>query len=83
MMNRLVVATVFLAGCAVGGISSQLVVPKASAQQAATVAAWEYFCPSMPFNAVTTVANKAGAEGWEMVNYDPGSGMGCFKRHKM
>jgi len=39
MTKRIGVAAVFLVGCAVGGASSQLVVPKASAQQAAVLTA--------------------------------------------
>ena len=86
MTNRIMVAAVFLVGCAVGGVSSQLVVPKASAQQAATLTKWEYLCPAMvngdDWPAET---NKAGAQGWELVsaqwigpNVYP-----CFKRPKM
>ncbi len=37
-------AAVFLVGCAVGGVSSQFVVPRASAQQAATLPVWEMTC---------------------------------------
>lgn len=77
------IAVVFVAGCAVGGASARFVVPPANAQQAATLTKWEYLCPAMRFDAVTAPANKAGAEGWELVNYDPQSGIGCFKRPKM
>jgi hypothetical protein len=38
------VAAVFLVGCAAGGVSSQLVVPGANTQQAATLTRWEYRC---------------------------------------
>jgi len=77
------ISIVFVAGCAVGGASARFVVPPASALQAATLTKWEYLCPAMPFNAVAEPANKAGAEGWEMVNYDPKAGIGCFKRPKL
>ncbi len=76
------VAAVFLVGCAVGGVSSQLVVPKASAQQAAELTKWEYKCTEAERDMYETrTSNKFGAEGWEM------SGMSdqvtCFKRPKM
>jgi len=80
------VAAVFLAGCAVGGASARFVVPAASAQQAATLTKWEYFC----FKQDTSFAdpkdigprsNRAGLEGWEMVNAI--EGLWCFKRPKM
>jgi hypothetical protein len=83
MINRIGIVAVFLAGCAVGGASAQLVVPKANAQQAATLTKWEYYCVSMRFQDPTPTANKAGAEGWELVNYDAGAGLGCFKRPKL
>ena len=76
------IALVFIAGCAVGGASARFVVPPANAQQA-TLTKWEYLCPAMPFNAAAEAANKAGAEGWELVNYDPKAGIGCFKRPKL
>lgn len=80
------VAAVFLVGCAVGGVSSQLVVPKASAQQAATLTKWEYHCwTDGHAEEVAGVGNKLGNEGWEMVNYITYSGgtNACFKRPKM
>jgi hypothetical protein len=39
MTKRIGIAAVFLVGCAVGGGAGQLVVPKATAQQAATLMA--------------------------------------------
>jgi hypothetical protein len=83
MTKRIGIVAVFLAGCAVGGASAQLVVPKANAQQAATLTKWEYHCVGMDFRDATTPANKLGVEGWEMVNYDAGAGLGCFKRAKL
>jgi hypothetical protein len=82
-IRSLGISVVFVAGCAVGGASARFVVPPASAQQAATLTKWEYLCPSMPFKAVSEPANKAGAEGWELVNYDANAGIGCFKRPKL
>ncbi len=68
MTNRILVGAVFLVGCAVGGASSQLVVPKASAQQAATatLTRWEYRCMTDTWDAVRTGMNGAGAQGWEL-----------------
>ena len=77
------IALVFVAGCAVGGASARFVVPPASAQQAATLTKWEYLCQGMRFDGATVPANKAGAQGWELVTYDPQGGIGCFKRPKM
>lgn len=76
------VAAVFLVGCAVGGVSSRLVVPKASAQQAATLTKWEHHC-STEGNVGDLIAqsNALGAQSWEMTNVtDWGA---CFKRSKM
>ena len=76
------VAAVFLVGCAVGGVSSQLVVPKASAQQAATLTKWEYSCtePSSVEGLVAD-ANARGSQAWEMAGLI--NGLVCFKRPKM
>lgn len=79
MTKRIGVAAVFLVGCAVGGASSQLVVPKASAQQAATLTKWEHVCR---LNG-TTIAGQLGAEGWEMVSFGEQTGSACFKRPKL
>jgi hypothetical protein len=85
------VAAVFLVGCAVGGASSQLVVPKASAQQAATLTRWQYQCTT-PGASITELANKLGAEGWELVTVRGRNGtitsrgdedIYCFKRPKL
>ena len=85
------VAAVFLVGCAVGGVSSQLAVPKATAQQAAKLTTWEYRCESPGTNeeAPAEMANRFGAVGFELATVRPGSGLGraldlyCFKRPKM
>jgi hypothetical protein len=80
------VAAVFLAGCAVGGVSGQIVVPKASAQQAATLTRWEYRCEIVDSDAVTASVNPFGAQGWELsgvtMTHSP-SVMVCFKRPKL
>jgi hypothetical protein len=86
MTNRILVAAVFLVGCAVGGVSSQVVVPKASAQQQG-LTKWEYTCAdSPPTEELTSWANKFGAQGWEMVtaeSHDNDPDPYCFKRPKM
>jgi hypothetical protein len=83
-MNKrnLGVAAVFLLGCATGGVSSGLVVPKASAQQAATLTKWEYKCvESEPAEDETLTSNRFGAAGWEMSGIT--QFVACFKRPKM
>ena len=82
MTSRIGVAAVFLAGCAVGGASSRLVVPKANAQQTAALPKWEYSCSAESgADDIATMSNKLGAEGWEMAAVD--HNRWCFKRHKM
>jgi hypothetical protein len=76
------VAAVFLVGCAVGGVSSQIAVPKASAQQAATLSRWEYKCvDSEPTDDATATSNRLGAQNWEMTGLS--THVTCFKRPKM
>lgn len=79
------IALVFVAGCAVGGVSSQLAVPKANAQQATTLTKWEYNCLWLDDDEATGAANKLGAEGWEMLGISryPNDVFTCFKRPKM
>jgi hypothetical protein len=83
--RSLAVAAVFLAGCAVGGASSQLAVPKASAQQAATLTKWEHYCWIGSWHELPEAANNSGAQGWEMVNFtrETTSVTACYKRPKM
>jgi hypothetical protein len=85
MTKRIGVMAVFLVGCAVGGGASQLVVPKASAQQQAALTKWEYNCLDLDDDEATGAANKLGAEGWEMVGISryPADVFTCFKRPKM
>jgi len=76
-------AAVFLVGCAVGGASSHLVVPKANAQQAGTMTRWEYYAPtSIDYDEWPTALKRAGAEGWELVTaqLDHGNVYASFKR---
>jgi hypothetical protein len=51
----------------VGGFTSQLAVPKASAQQAATLPKWElHWVRSGSFDEFFAQTQAAGAEGWEL-----------------
>jgi len=60
------IALVFLAGCAVGGASSQLVVPKANAQN---VQRWDYMCINeWDRERVEEKSKQAGQEGWELAS---------------
>jgi hypothetical protein len=87
MMNRILVGAVFLLGCAVGGASSQLVVPKASAQQTTMLPQWEYTCPILEREEMEAAGNRLGRERWELVATLPGHSDAeprwCFKRPKM
>lgn len=85
MAKRILVGAVFLVGCAVGGASSQLVLPKASAQQAATLHQWEYYCIQANDDEVHAVANKLGTQAWELAasGTHPHQPMWCFKRPKL
>jgi hypothetical protein len=87
MTTRIMVAAVFLAGCAVGGVSSQLAVPLATAQQTATpLTRWEYRCITDGWEEVRSGMNGAGAQGWELVSHTYGPTLApttaCFKRPK-
>lgn len=82
------VAAVFLVGCAVGGVSSQLVVPKASAQQAATLPKWQMHCVDVSAMGVDgyvvntiNAGKELGERYWEPVGGL--NGMWCFKRQKL
>lgn len=87
MTNRILVGAVFLVGCAVGGASSAFVVPKASAQQAATLSSWEYTCPILERERMEADGNRLGRERWELTATLPGTSESeprwCFKRPKM
>ena len=82
LTRSVLIGLVFLAGCAVGGASSQLVVPKANAQN---VQRWHYFCFETVADPeeVNTKVKKAGAEGWELatsISFPDASMLWCFKR---
>ena len=82
-MRSIALGTVFLIGCAVGGISSQFVAPPARA--GTNPQRWEYYCIENLEN-IHERSDKLGAEGWEMVTATavPGAAtfyyMWCFKR---
>jgi hypothetical protein len=78
------VVAVFLVGCAVGGVSSQLVVPKASAQQAALPAS-EYLCLERGADAegLSAAANKLAVQRWELAESLANIGVWCWKRPKL
>jgi len=82
------VAAVFLVGCAVGGVSSQLVVPKASAQQADQLPQWQITCVSVgamsgsgTANNIVEAGTRLGMQRWEPVGGT--DAVWCFKRPKM
>jgi hypothetical protein len=88
MTKRIGIAAVFLVGCAVGGGAGQLVVPKASAQQAATLQPWEMKCVSVGAASPRGAAENAteagmllGAQRWEPVGGN--DAVWCFKRPKL
>ena len=73
----------FLVGCAAAMVAAPLVVPPVRAGTSPTK--WEYKCELTDANAETTtaLANKFGAEGWEIasgVAASNGWGTYCFKR---
>jgi len=78
-----VLGAVFLIGCAVGGMSSQFVVPPVRAGTNPT--RWEYTCIEN-LDKFLERSDKLGAQGWEMVTATVVPGrtdfyyMWCFKR---
>jgi hypothetical protein len=85
MTKRIGMAALFLVGCAVGGVSGQLVVPKASAEQEAMLTKWQATCARGSWDEMIAAAQKAGAQGWELVshNADASEYSVCFKRPKL
>lgn len=67
MKHNGIIATVFVVGCATGGVAAQLVVPPVRAGTSPT--RWEYQCVDADFHVedVTSTLNKLGAQGWELV----------------
>jgi uncharacterized lipoprotein YajG len=87
-IRGLAIAFVFVAGCAVGGVSSRFVVPPANAQQAATLTKWEYMFIEAEHDddRVLAEVNAAGAQAWELagsLNPTRAKAVWCFKRPKM
>ena len=64
--RQVLIGCVFLAGCVVGGVSSQLVAPPARAQNS-TAPRWEHYCFAMDGDAADALT-RAGREGWELVS---------------
>lgn len=85
-----ILVAVFGVGVGLGCAAAPLVVPKASAQQAAALTKWEYSCADTPDD---TALTKFGAEGWELATVEPhdrqvggttiASSRYCFKRPKL
>lgn len=86
----LLILVVFLVGCAVATVASDLVIPPLNAQNT-NVTRWDYHCDIIRegnmFRAGAEMTKKLksfGAEGWELVSvesYSPSGGtLGCFKR---
>jgi hypothetical protein len=82
--RALAIVAVFGLGVGFGCAAAPLVVPRASAQQAATLTKWEYFCihESGAANIMKAV-KPLGSEGWEMVGLEGNFETVCFKRPKM
>jgi hypothetical protein len=91
MTKRIGVVLVFLLGCATGGVSSQIAVPRVSAQEPASGRPrWEHTCRTHGDMGPTALANQLGADGWELVairsrspRTDADDDIYCFKRPKL
>ena len=65
MKRHLLLTSIFILGCATGGVASQLVVPPARA--GTTPTRWEYYCvqgAGLHIPSLTAI----GAEGWDMTS---------------
>ncbi|HYQ03890.1 MAG TPA: hypothetical protein VER96_34695 [Polyangiaceae bacterium] len=86
-IRSLQVSLVFVVGCTVGGASARFVVPPASAQQAAGLTRWEFQCQTVDNDDATAVANKMGAQGWDIAGSAEvpanDENLWCFKRPKL
>ncbi len=81
--RNLVLALVFLAGCAASRVQW---VPPALAQSDTGIPRWDYYCTKAELGAfgptpesVTAMLKTAGLQGWELVTVDGGLNY-CFKR---
>ena len=74
------VLAAFLVGCAAAMVAAPIVVPPVRA--GTSPAKWEYNCVDGPRKEHTDTANKFGAEGWEMVDFEWKDSWvrSCFKR---
>jgi hypothetical protein len=84
-MRHLVIGSVFLVGCVVGGVGASLVSAPV-ARAGTTPQRWEYWCfqdtgrgpePTLP------QLNQAGQQGWELVSamtHNDVYGVYCMKR---
>lgn len=65
MKTRILVAAVFLVGCAVGGVSGELMepmVPTANAQHAERTSRWEHKCvEAQTYEDLTDTSNRLGS----------------------
>ena len=87
--RSLIAIATFLFGCATGGAASHLV-PAAVAQNAGPPRGgprWSYYCMKEDdVTSISDIANRAGANGWELVasslagGHDLSSPIWCFKR---
>jgi hypothetical protein len=78
MKQHIMIAVVFVVGCATGSVAGRLVVPSVRAGTSPTH--WEYECATIPENEDDTAAlNKLGAEGWELVSFAPASSSGTVR----
>ena len=78
MKHNGIIAIVFIAGCATGGVAAQLVVPPVRAGTAPT--RLEYQCVSVWEHEATPTLNKLGAEGWDLASMAPaGATVGIYK----
>ena len=78
---------VFIVGCVAGVAAKPLIIPEASAQQAASMEKWQYYCfRDFDTARITKTANAAGKKGWELVTAAAAGGpmvthpTWCFKR---
>ena len=80
MKQHILIAMVFVVGCAAGSVAGRLVVPSVRAGTSPT--RWEYQCATVPENEDdTTALNKLGAEGWELVSFAPAKSAGTVSLH--
>jgi hypothetical protein len=87
--RSLLVAAVFLIGCATGGAASQYVASANAQAPTGTpgTTQWAYYClTNAPIDDLEVLANAAGREGWELAASALSGGSGtsspvwCFKR---